>query len=125
MTDTLRQEIEAVDDRRLQAMRVGDVDTLADVFGDDLLYTHGSALTDDKAGFIEKFRKKYRLKTARRSDVTVRGYGEVAVMHGRVAMEMDVDGIPKTMNNNFVAVWTRRGGAWKLVHFQPTPIPKQ
>jgi ketosteroid isomerase-like protein len=124
MNDELRQEIEAVDDRRYQAMRERDWDALADVFSDDLLYTHGSGLTDDKTGFISKFKEKYRLKSAERRDVTVRGYGDVAVMHGRVTMEMDVEGVPKNMNNNFVAVWAKRRGLWKLVHFQPTPIAK-
>ena len=89
MSDSLKNEIEAVDDRRYQAMLDRNWDALAEVFGDDLLYTHGSALTDDKQGFIDNFKKKYRLKSAKREDVTVRGYGDIAIMHGRVTMEMD------------------------------------
>ena len=58
-----------------------------------------------------------------REDVTVRGYGDIAIMHGRVRMEMDADGKPRSMHNCFAAVWAKRDGRWRLIHFQPTPVP--
>lgn len=123
MSDLLKSEIEAADDRRYQAMLDCDWDALAEGFGDDLLYTHGSALTEDKRGYIESFKAKYRLKSAKREDVTVRGYGDIAIMHGRVRMEMDASGKPRSMHNCFAAVWAKRNGRWVLIHFQPTPVP--
>jgi uncharacterized protein (TIGR02246 family) len=125
MSDSLKKEIEAADDRRYQAMMDQDWNALADVFADDLLYTHGSALTDDKQGFIDNFKKKYRLKSAKREDVSVRRFGDVAIMHGRVRMEMEADGNPRSMHNCFAAVWAKRGDRWQLVHYQPTPVPQK
>ena len=121
----LKAEIEAVDDRRYKAMLDEDWTALAQLFGDDLLYTHGSAVTDTKAEFIENFKKKYKFKSAQREDVTVRGYGDIAIMHGRVRMEMEAEGKPRLLHNCFAAVWARRGGQWQLVHFQPTPVPQK
>jgi ketosteroid isomerase-like protein len=114
-----------MDDRRFKAMLEEDWDALAELFGDDLLYTHGSAVTDTKHEFIENFKKKYKLKSAYREDVTVRGFGDLAIMHGRVRMEMDAEGKPRSMHNCFAAVWAKRGGRWQLVHFQPTPVPQK
>lgn len=123
MSKSLKSEIEAADDRRYQAMLDCDWAALSEGFGDDLLYTHGSALTDNKHQYVENVKAKYRLKSAKREDVTVRGYGDIAIMHGRVRMEMDADGKPRSMHNCFAAVWAKRDGQWRLIHFQPTPVP--
>ena len=59
-----------------------------------------------------------------REAVTVRGYGDLALMHGRVTIEVDVDGAPRTLRNCFINAWAHRNGVWQMVHWQSTPIPQ-
>ena len=121
----LQQAIEAADDQRYQAMFKLDYAAMETVFGDDLAYTHSSSVTDSKASYIAAMKSgKYRYKTAQREAVTVRGYGDLALMHGRVTIEVDVDGAPRTLRNCFINAWAHRNGVWQMVHWQSTPIPQ-
>ena len=46
-------EILALENRRIEAMLKGDVQTLEEILADDLIYTHTTARLDDKASFID------------------------------------------------------------------------
>lgn len=125
MSEQVIGEIEAADEARYKAMIALDLPALERIFGDDLLYTHGSAATDTKREYIDALKSgKYKYRSAKKEGVTVRIYGDVAIMHGRVTIEAEVDGSPRTLNNVFVNVWVKRDGHWLLVHWASTPIPK-
>lgn len=125
MSEQVIGEIEAADEARYKAMIAPDLAALERIFGDDLLYTHGSAATDTKREYIDALKSgKYKYRSAKKEGVTVRIYGDVAIMHGRVTIEAEVGGSTRTLNNVFVNVWVKRGGHWQLVHWASTPIPK-
>jgi ketosteroid isomerase-like protein len=125
MSEQVIHEIEATDDARYQAMMALDLAALERILGDDLLYTHGSAATDTKREYIDALKSgKYKYRSAKKAGVTVRVYGDVAIMHGQVTIEAEVGGSPRTLNNVFVNVWVKRSGRWQLVHWASTPIPK-
>ena len=46
-------EILALENRRIEAMLKGDVQTLEEILADDLIYTHTTARLDNKASFID------------------------------------------------------------------------
>ena len=48
--------------------------------------------------------------------------GAPLYLHGRVT-DLDVDGVPKTIDNLALAVWTRAGGSWRLLAYAPTSPP--
>ena len=37
--------------------------------------------------------------------------------------DLDVDGVPTTIDNLALAVWTRAGGSWRLLAHAPTSLP--
>jgi len=66
-------EIIALEDRRIEAMTKGDVQTLEEILADDLIYTHTTARIDTKSSSIEAIssgRSNYR--SVEREDVKVR-----------------------------------------------------
>jgi ketosteroid isomerase-like protein len=123
---SLETEIQAAEDARYRAMTSNDLAALGALLGDDLLYTHSSAVTDTKASYLESLRSgKVKYLAARRDGVSIRGYGDTAVVHGHAQVEAELDGGRRSLDNMFVNVWVRRAGGWQMVHWASTAIPKQ
>lgn len=122
---SIQTEIEAAEDARYRAMTANDLDALGALLGDDLLYTHSSAVTDTKAAYLESLRSgKVRYLAARRDGVTIRAYGDTAVVHGRAQVDAEINGERRALDNMFVNVWVRRPAGWQMVHWASTAIPK-
>lgn len=114
------------DDERYRAMLANDADALAPLFADDLVYTHSSAVVDTKQQYLDAVReRRMRYLAAQRHDATVRLYGPVAVMHGRVIMQVETPGGIKDLHNLFQAVWVERNERWLLASWASTVIPSE
>jgi ketosteroid isomerase-like protein len=123
---TVETEIQAAEDARYRAMTTNDYAALAALLGDDLLYTHSSAVTDTKASYLESLRSgKVRYLAAKRDGVSIRVYGDTAVVHGHAQIEAEINGERRSLDNMFVNVWTRRPAGWQMVHWASTAIPKR
>jgi hypothetical protein len=110
------------DEARYQAMIEGDFGRLERLLGDDLVYTHSVGTSDTKSAFLASQRAgRVRFKAAHRDATTVRVLGDTAILHGRVAVTVDVGGEEHKATNAFVTVWAKRAGEWQLVHWQSTP----
>jgi ketosteroid isomerase-like protein len=82
-------------------------------------------VTDTKASYLESLRTgKVRYLAAKRDGVSIRGYGDTAVVHGRAQIEAEIDGARRSLDNMFVNVWVRRPAGWQMVHWASTAIPK-
>jgi ketosteroid isomerase-like protein len=115
-------DILRTDEARYQAMIAGDHAALERLLGDDLVYTHSVGTSDTKNAFLASQRAgRVRFKAAHRDAATVRVLGDTAILHGTVAVTVDVGGHEHNATNAFVTVWARRAGAWQLVHWQSTP----
>ena len=124
-TDKAAAEVLAADDARYAAMIAQDFDALGRLLAADLLYTHSTAVTDTKAEYLAALRSgKYRYKAARCEGVTVRSHGTTAIVNGRGFIEVDVDGVPKSLANAFVNVWVRTAAGWQMTAWQSTPAPR-
>lgn len=123
---SIETEIHAAEEARYRAMTANDLAALANLLGDDLLYTHSSAVTDTKASYLESLRTgKVRYLAAQRDGVSVRAYGDTALVHGHARIEAEIDGTRRSLDNMFVNVWVRRAGGWQMVHWASTAIPKK
>ena len=83
----------ASEDARYAAQMGDDFGSLQKLLGSDLVYIHSSAVVDAKASYIESMKSgtvKYRVM--RRSDVTVRTYGCVAIISGLGNFDVTVKG---------------------------------
>jgi len=124
-TDKAAAEVLAADDARYAAMIAQDFDALGRLLADDLLYTHSTAVTDTKAQYLAALRGgKYRYKAARREGTTVRIHGTTAIVNGRSLIDVDVEGVPKSLANVFINVWVRTPGGWQMTGWQSTTVPK-
>jgi ketosteroid isomerase-like protein len=121
---TVEQDILALEDRRCAAMTGQDAATLAQLLHDDLVYTHSSAVVDTKPSYVESIRSgKTRYRKIERAEQKVRVYGDAALVTGRAAIEVEVDGKPKSLKLRYLNVWVKQAGAWKFVAWQSTSIP--
>lgn len=123
--DKTAAEVLAADDARYAAMIAQDYEALGRLLADDLLYTHSTAVTDTKAEYLAALRGgKYRYKSARREGTSVRVHDRIAIVNGRSFLEVDVDGVPRSLANVFVNVWVRTPAGWQMTAWQSTPLPK-
>ena len=110
--------------RRFQAMIDNDLVTLDEVLAPDLVYVHTTGRVEDKAAFLaslETGRLKYLAVTP--SDVDVRVYGNLAVVVGTSAMEVNARGNGLSFSIRFIEVYRAEEGGWRLVAWQSTPLP--
>jgi len=118
------KEILGLEDKRFGAMIARDLAALEKLTHDQLLYTHSSGLTDTKASWLESIKAgKAKYKSVDCSERKVRFLGEVALVNGKAAIEVDVNGQPKSLRLVFLNAWTRTPQGWKFVAWQSCPLP--
>ena len=114
----------AAEDRRYRAMQDADLAVLDELCAAQLSYAHSSGARDTKDEYLGKVRSRYYVY--RRVDHPVERVavvGDTAIVVGRMTADLDVDGVPKTIDNLALAVWTRGAGSWQLLAYAPTSPP--
>lgn len=118
------QAVLAAEDRRYRAMVDGDLDTLGELLADGLCYTHSSGGRDTRDEYLAKLRSRYYVyREAEHPVDRVEVTGDTAIVVGRMTAVVDVAGVPKSLDNLALAVWTRAGGSWRLLAYAPTALP--
>jgi ketosteroid isomerase-like protein len=114
MADT--GEIERLEEARLAATRAGDVDALAALLDDDLLYVHSTGNGDTKASYLAGLRSGHVVYEAleaseRRIVAKVATAAVFYVMKARVRIGAET----RHLDTRVLAVWGRVDAGWKLV----------
>ena len=118
------KEILGLEDKRFAAMIARDLAALEKLTHDQLLYTHSSGLTDTKASWLESIKAgKAKYKSVDCSERKVRFLGEVALVNGKAAIEVDISGQPKSLRLLFLNAWARTPQGWKFAAWQSCPNP--
>lgn len=124
MSSMTEKDILALEAKRYAAMIAIDEKALTECFADDLIYVHSSGLVDTKASYIAAIKGgKFRYKKCERFEEKVRIYGNTALVTGRGAFEVDVDGTPRSLKLRYLNVWTDSGAGWKFVGWQSCALP--
>jgi ketosteroid isomerase-like protein len=102
-----------------------DVATLSKIYGDDVTYSHSSALTETKAQVLKAFEGPSQAEFMKFSDTTVRIYGDVALVKGVTDFRNGQPG--KMLDNHLNILWVlvrRPQGphGWQIVARQTTRI---
>ena len=102
-----------------------DVATLGKIYGDDLTYSHSSALTETKAEVLKNIQGPNVAEFMKFSDTNIRIYGDVALAKGVVDFRNGAPG--KMLDNNLNILWVmvRRAQGplgWQIVARQTTRI---
>jgi ketosteroid isomerase-like protein len=111
--------VRAVEERRVKALVGDDFATLESIFGDDLHYTHSSAVVDDKASFMTALRTgKTKYESMERGPAAVRIYGDTALMTGTAIVGLR--GRTEKLSLRYTLLYVKRAGEWKMVAWQST-----
>ena len=113
------------EDARYAAQTANDVAAMENLFGPELVYSHSSAAVDNKATYIDSMKSgRIKYRTMKRSDVTVRTYGCLAVISGTAEFGVTFGGQDRTVPLRFQSIWAKRpDGAIQFVSGQATGIP--
>jgi ketosteroid isomerase-like protein len=115
-----QDEVLAAMDAYKSAMIQRDGKTLDRLLSDDLAYTHSAGQFQNKADVIDSIvNKKTTIQRMEFSDTTVRLYGDVALVKGRV----DLWHSPQVIvHMNVLHVWVKRPQGWQMVSRQATKL---
>jgi hypothetical protein len=118
------EEALASEDARYAAQTGDDFGAMQTLIGDDLVYIHSSAVVDNKASYIESMKSgtvKYRVM--RRSDVTVRTYGCIAIISGLANFDVTVKGQDLAVEIRFHSIWAKRDRGLQFISWEATRTP--
>jgi hypothetical protein len=116
----------AAEDARYAAQMGDDFGALQKLLAEDLVYIHSSAVVDNKASYIESMKSgtvKYRVM--RRSDVTVRTFGCVAILSGLGNFDVTVKGQDMAVEIRFHSIWAKRARGLEFVSWEATRTPQK
>jgi hypothetical protein len=112
-------ELIALEQRRNKALVANDMTLLGTMLADDLTYVHASGKLDTKATLLASIGKDYSYLESERGELSVRVFGDTAVMTGPAKFLLKVSSKPDpvTVPCNVTQVWVRQGGAWQLAAY--------
>jgi len=110
-------ELIALETERCRAISELDLPALEKILADDLTHTHITGHTEDKAAYLAGLSGRQRKTT--RGDLSVRIYGDAAVMTGALINEFPAAAGNVAVRPEIQAlqVWVRSGGTWQMVAF--------
>ena len=117
------EQVRQAERARFAAMVKADIPALDKLLAPDLVYTHGDARRIDKAAFISDFKTgAFKYVSIDPKEISVKVYGDVAVVAGAAAMQIVNNGAPASIQIRYTNVQVRRSGAWQMVAWQATRI---
>ena len=117
---SVEQEIDQLERRRFAAQVSKDYSVLAQLFADDLVYTHANGHRDTKASYIESIREgRSRYDQVDVEELLVRTYNDeqAAVVNGTVRINLGpgADGQPNRVRIKYATVQIKHPGGWQVV----------
>lgn len=115
-------DLQALEARRCAAIAAGDTETLSALLTDDYSHVHMTGALDDRAGHLRAI--SGRPRQAIRGDLTIRVYGDLAVITGlQTNRTPNPSGGPPTEIQAYChQVAVRQDGAWRFASVQLTPM---
>jgi ketosteroid isomerase-like protein len=118
--------VKALDTKRFEVTTKNDLDSLASLLADDLVYVHSSATVDGKSAYIEALRSgRTRYNSIEPSDVSVRVYGNTAIVNGTAKLSVTTNGQTNAFSLRYTDVWVLRDNKWQMVSWHSTRLPQQ
>jgi ketosteroid isomerase-like protein len=126
MTHDAIAEVCELEARRWQAMIAKDTAVLAELFADEMSYTHSNALVDTKASYLKAIEESmFDYRAVQRSDEEARLVGDTALLTGRAEIDVAAAGRSVHLNARYTVVWVRRDSRWQFLCWQSTSIPPE
>ena len=94
------------------------------LFSPALVYIHSSSVLDNKASYIESMRSgAVKYKVMRRSEVTVRNHGCIAIINGIGNYDVRVKENDINVVLRFTSIWQKTDAGLQFVSWQSTRMP--
>jgi ketosteroid isomerase-like protein len=120
----LADSIRALEDRRAKALLAADTVALSRMIADDFVEISRVAQVRTKADNIREIATgALKLLTVRYDSLTVRVYGDVAILQGIADNSGEFRGTPFTGRLRYTRVFVRRPAGWVAVAMQHTMMP--
>lgn len=117
-------DILAAETARVDALLRADYEALDRLLGEDLTYTHSTAVLDTKAMFLESLRSgRLRYLQFRHEDPKVRVLGDVGLINTVVRIVSVNRGQENRNHLRVTIVYAKRDGRWQMVAWQSTRMP--
>lgn len=121
----VEDRIRDVDTRRHEALLAADADRLEALLHDQLVYTHSTGAVEHKSEMVAKLREgRYVYHSIEHPIQEIVIVGSTALVLQRMRVEVSVDGRLLQLSSRSLAVWVEDDGEWRLLAFQPTPVPR-
>lgn len=121
--ENVKETILDLEKQRYAAVIRGDFQHFADLAHPDLVYAHSNGVVDTLQSYLDKCKEGFYVYHQIEHPVaSIRVLGDTVLVIGEMNAEITAGGVRKTLRNKSIAVWTRRGNAWELYAYQPTPL---
>jgi hypothetical protein len=118
-------DLAALEDARYAAMLAGDTGALRRLCSARLHYSHSLGDRDTLDSWLARIEAGDIVyhQIAWPAD-WVEMLPGAALIGGRMTARATVAGVERQIDNAFLAVWADEGDAWRLLAYQPTPLPR-
>ena len=122
--DSPEAEVRKAEEARIAATLKGDVAALSALFADGMTYVHSSAKLETRQEFLDLIKTGfYQYKSIAPREVTVRFYGQTAILAGLADIEVVSGGTPASPKLRFTEVWVKGPHGWQLAAWHSTRLP--
>jgi hypothetical protein len=118
-------ELLQLEERRCEAIAVGDTATLRQLLAPTLRHVHTRGNQDSLESYLAYLAERVEILQVRRRDLIVSIYDRCAVMTGHqtnIARPRGSEDEPIQVESQVMQVWVRTGERWQQVAFQATPL---
>jgi ketosteroid isomerase-like protein len=117
----LEEQFKKMEKERGAAVVKGDAEALAKETAEDFTFITSTGQVSDKKQTVEQIKNGgIKLEADEPSDMTVRVYGNTAVVTGKTSLKGMVGGKDATGTVAFTRVWVKKAGKWMCVALQQT-----
>ena len=117
------EEILKVDEERNQALQKGDVETLARIYSDDLVYSNATGALLTKAQHLADLKARtLNFRSFKHDDVRVVVHGDTGVLTGISTSAVEFQGAVSSSPRRFLNVFVKKDGRWLCVAHFETPV---
>lgn len=118
-------QVEAAEAKRCGLLMAGDPEALEAMLADSLVHIHLNGRVDDKSGYMDGFRGKYRFRDVTRGPLNIRVWGDTAISVGPLTQRLEVVETGQIMDVVAITTqsWQREADSrWLLTTCHNAPV---
>jgi hypothetical protein len=117
-------EVLQAEQQRLSAQMKNDLDTMAQLLDDELIYIRNSAVVDSKASYLDSMRKGDTVyEFIEHSNDSVRIYDCMAILTGQGKYDVRIGQKPLKLTLRYHSIWHKNKDQLRMVSWQATKVP--